>query len=213
MAPLGLDNVPCVVGIIRAIVIRIRPPSAAAFADAGPPTPRARAFARRRRGHRVDRRTDDRVRQHRRFGGTFFVVIVVGRGGGVSFFGRNLRRGQSIKTAFSVATFFPQLPWLFLIFLPRADATKKLLGGYGKRRGSIVYPALKSSILSRERQDVPICSRNVSTNSLIPVPALPFCRGCHALLPRAFLHSDGLDRPAGRDRTHGGIRGRVRPQR
>lgn len=46
----------------------------------------------------------------------------------------------SIKTAFSVATFFPQLPWLLLILLPRADVTKKLLGGYGEGGGrSFIY--------------------------------------------------------------------------
>lgn len=39
---------------------------------------------------------------------------------------------DNIKTAFSVATFFPQLPWLFLILLPNTGVTKKLLGGYGK---------------------------------------------------------------------------------
>mmetsp|Transcript_2139 Transcript_2139/g.4571 ORF Transcript_2139/g.4571 Transcript_2139/m.4571 type:complete len:254 (+) Transcript_2139:107-868(+) len=37
---------------------------------------------------------------------------------------------ENIKTAFSVATFFPQLPWLFLILLPNTGVTKKLLGGY-----------------------------------------------------------------------------------
>mmetsp|Transcript_34906 Transcript_34906/g.74462 ORF Transcript_34906/g.74462 Transcript_34906/m.74462 type:complete len:260 (+) Transcript_34906:62-841(+) len=37
---------------------------------------------------------------------------------------------ENIKVAFSVATFFPQLPWLFLILLPNAGVTKKLLGGY-----------------------------------------------------------------------------------
>ncbi|KAL9182148.1 hypothetical protein ACHAXT_012800 [Thalassiosira profunda] len=37
---------------------------------------------------------------------------------------------DNIKVAFSVATFFPQLPWLFLILLPNAGVTKKLLGGY-----------------------------------------------------------------------------------
>ncbi|KAL7531845.1 hypothetical protein ACHAXR_007659 [Thalassiosira sp. AJA248-18] len=37
---------------------------------------------------------------------------------------------DNIKVAFSVATFFPQLPWLFLILLPNAGITKKLLGGY-----------------------------------------------------------------------------------
>ena len=39
---------------------------------------------------------------------------------------------DNIKIAFSVATFFPQLPWLFLILLPNTGVTKKLLGGYGK---------------------------------------------------------------------------------
>ena len=39
---------------------------------------------------------------------------------------------ENIKVAFSVATFFPQLPWLFLILLPNAGVTKKLLGGYGQ---------------------------------------------------------------------------------
>lgn len=38
---------------------------------------------------------------------------------------------ENIKVAFSIATFFPQLPWLFLILLPNAGVTKKLLGGYG----------------------------------------------------------------------------------
>lgn len=37
---------------------------------------------------------------------------------------------ENVKVAFSVATFFPQLPWLFLILLPNAGVTKKLLGGY-----------------------------------------------------------------------------------
>ena len=45
----------------------------------------------------------------------------------------------NIKTAFSVATFFPQLPWLFLILLPRAGVTKKLLGGFGERGRSSVF--------------------------------------------------------------------------
>ena len=38
---------------------------------------------------------------------------------------------ENIKVAFSIATFSPQLPWLFLILLPNAGVTKKLLGGYG----------------------------------------------------------------------------------
>ena len=38
---------------------------------------------------------------------------------------------ENIKVAFSIATFFPQFPWLFLILLPNAGVTKKLLGGYG----------------------------------------------------------------------------------
>ena len=37
---------------------------------------------------------------------------------------------ENIKTAFSIATFGPQLPWLFLILLPNNVITKKLLGGY-----------------------------------------------------------------------------------
>lgn len=36
---------------------------------------------------------------------------------------------DSIKTAFSVATFLPQPFWLFLIFLPNTGVTKKLFGG------------------------------------------------------------------------------------
>jgi hypothetical protein len=40
---------------------------------------------------------------------------------------------DNIKVAFSVATFFPQLPWLFLILLPNANVTKKLMGGYGEK--------------------------------------------------------------------------------
>ena len=38
---------------------------------------------------------------------------------------------DNIKIAFSVATFFPQVPWLFLILFPNTGVTKKLLGGYG----------------------------------------------------------------------------------
>jgi len=37
---------------------------------------------------------------------------------------------ENIKTAFNIATFGPQLPWLFLILLPNNVITKKLLGGY-----------------------------------------------------------------------------------
>ncbi|KAL3802760.1 hypothetical protein ACHAW5_008864 [Stephanodiscus triporus] len=37
---------------------------------------------------------------------------------------------DGIKLAFDVATFFPQLPWLFLILLPNAGITRRLLGGY-----------------------------------------------------------------------------------
>lgn len=37
---------------------------------------------------------------------------------------------ENIKVAFSVATFGPQLPWLFLILLPNTGITKKLFGGY-----------------------------------------------------------------------------------
>lgn len=37
---------------------------------------------------------------------------------------------ENIKVAFSVATSFPQLPWLFLILLPNTGVTKKLMGGY-----------------------------------------------------------------------------------
>ena len=39
---------------------------------------------------------------------------------------------HTIKVAFIVATFLPQLPWLFLILLPNAGVTRKLLGGYGE---------------------------------------------------------------------------------
>jgi hypothetical protein len=35
----------------------------------------------------------------------------------------------AIQQAFSVATFFPQPFWLFLVFLPKSDFTKKLMGG------------------------------------------------------------------------------------
>ena len=38
-------------------------------------------------------------------------------------------------------------------------------------------------------------------------------RGRHFVLPRALLHSDGVDRPAGRHRSHGGVRRRVRSER
>ena len=37
---------------------------------------------------------------------------------------------NNIKIAFSIATFFPQLPWLLLILLPTTKITKRLLGGY-----------------------------------------------------------------------------------
>ena len=37
---------------------------------------------------------------------------------------------ENIKQAFSVATFFPQIWWLFLIVLPKSGITKKLMGGY-----------------------------------------------------------------------------------
>lgn len=37
---------------------------------------------------------------------------------------------ENIKVAFNVATFGPQLPWLFLILLPNTGITKKLFGGY-----------------------------------------------------------------------------------
>ena len=37
---------------------------------------------------------------------------------------------DNIKEAFSVATFFPQIWWLFLIVLPKSGITKKLMGGY-----------------------------------------------------------------------------------
>ena len=37
---------------------------------------------------------------------------------------------ENIKQAFSVATFFPQLFWLFLILIPKSGITKKLMGGY-----------------------------------------------------------------------------------
>lgn len=43
-----------------------------------------------------------------------------------------LLTNENIKVAFSVATFFPQFPWLFLILLPNAGVTKKLMGGYGE---------------------------------------------------------------------------------
>ncbi|KAL3796144.1 hypothetical protein HJC23_000647 [Cyclotella cryptica] len=39
---------------------------------------------------------------------------------------------ESINVAFSVATFFPQIFWLFLILIPNANVTKRLMGGYGK---------------------------------------------------------------------------------
>jgi hypothetical protein len=37
---------------------------------------------------------------------------------------------DNIKQAFNVATFFPQIFWLFLIILPNSGITKKLMGGY-----------------------------------------------------------------------------------
>ncbi|KAL7489912.1 hypothetical protein ACHAW6_015651 [Cyclotella cf. meneghiniana] len=37
---------------------------------------------------------------------------------------------DNIKVAFSVATFFPQIFWLFLILIPKANVTKRLMGGY-----------------------------------------------------------------------------------
>ena len=45
---------------------------------------------------------------------------------------------NNIKVAFNVATFFPQIPWLFLILLPNANITKKLMGGYGER-GHMIF--------------------------------------------------------------------------
>ena len=55
---------------------------------------------------------------------------------------------DNIKVAFSVATFFPQIFWLFLILLPNANVTKKLLGGYGKSSGNNC--TLENSQNSRE---------------------------------------------------------------
>lgn len=37
---------------------------------------------------------------------------------------------DSIKEAFNIATFFPQIFWLFLIITPQSFITKKLMGGY-----------------------------------------------------------------------------------
>ena len=44
--------------------------------------------------------------------------------------GGELFTTNNIKIAFSIATFFPQLPWLLLILLPTTNITKRLLGGY-----------------------------------------------------------------------------------
>ena len=38
---------------------------------------------------------------------------------------------DDIATAFKVATLGPQLLWLFLILLPNAEITKRIMGGYG----------------------------------------------------------------------------------
>lgn len=38
---------------------------------------------------------------------------------------------EPIHTAFSAATFGPQPFWLLLIFLPKADITKKIMGSLG----------------------------------------------------------------------------------
>uniref|UniRef100_A0A7S1BF14 Uncharacterized protein n=1 Tax=Corethron hystrix TaxID=216773 RepID=A0A7S1BF14_9STRA len=37
---------------------------------------------------------------------------------------------SDIKTAFSVATFLPQIFWAFIILTPKAQVTKKVMGGY-----------------------------------------------------------------------------------
>lgn len=44
--------------------------------------------------------------------------------------GAGILTTDNIKQAFSVATFLPQLFWLFLIFIPKSGITKKLMGGY-----------------------------------------------------------------------------------
>ena len=38
---------------------------------------------------------------------------------------------EPLHTAFTVATFFPQPFWVLLILFPKADVTKKIMGGMG----------------------------------------------------------------------------------
>lgn len=49
---------------------------------------------------------------------------------------------EPIHTAFSFATFGPQPFWLFLIFLPKADITKKLMGRLGKKKRPFLFVVL-----------------------------------------------------------------------
>ena len=82
---------------------------------------------------------------------------------------------DNIKVAFNVATFFPQIPWLFLILLPNANITKKLMGGYGEHNN------MKFNVVSRG------CCAFPQYSTMYPYTY--YHRDSHHMLPRAFLHS------------------------
>ena len=106
---------------------------------------------------------------------------------------------DNIKVAFNVATFFPQIPWLFLILLPNANITKKLMGGYGER-GHMIFN---------------VVSRGDDVHFLNTPPYIhtqKYDRDRHHMLPRAFLHSRILHCSARWYCTNGWICECIRPK-
>ncbi len=114
---------------------------------------------------------------------------------------------NNIKIAFSVATFFPQLPWLLLILLPNANVTKKLVGGYGEQYLSF-SAALDTLAFGR--------ASGISyhrTHSKLRHPYIIIVRrDSYHLLPRAFLHCTSIRCSARWYCPHGRIFQCIRPK-
>jgi hypothetical protein len=68
---------------------------------------------------------------------------------------------ENIKTAFNVATFGPQILWLFMIFLPNAQITKKLMGTYAPIAAfSLVHLFIVIASASQENGTAPLVEFN-----------------------------------------------------
>jgi len=79
----------------------------------------------------------------------------------ISATAQNVLSNESIKKAFSLATFGPQYLWILMIFFPNRNITKKVMGGYwGILAFSLVHLFIVIASLNQESGTAPIAEFN-----------------------------------------------------